>query len=203
MKTTTLLLLAFIICTSCSTSKTVPSQWQSEAFKTQKIDRILVFASTKDRALQEDFEDKVSMVLISEGISTLKMHELFPEIEHKESRSQEEIKQFILECKKQNIDKVLIASQKSLSIDTVYAKSLHNYFNTLEPLKLNGKSDDELEYKTEKLTTYTIEAAVYDIAVSSEDKPIAATTLKATDPKSLNKLEAELLVAIKKLFRDR
>ncbi|EDM42877.1 hypothetical protein SCB49_11292 [unidentified eubacterium SCB49] len=203
MKTGALLLLTFIICASCSTSKTTPTQWQSEAFKNQKIDRMLVYASTKDRVLQEDFEDRVSEVLISEEISPIKMHELFPDIEYKDKRSEEEIKKLILECRKQNIDKVLIASQKAMRIDTVYAKSLHNYFNTLEPLKLNGKSNDELEYKTKKLTTYTIEAAVYDIAVSSEDKPIAATTLKVTDPKSLDKIEADFLIAIKKLFKNK
>ena len=145
----------------------------------------------------------MAMVLVAEGIAPLKMHDLFPEIEYKENHTQEEIKQFVLECKKKGIDKVLLASQKSMTIDTVYAKSLHNYMNTLEPLKLNSRNKEALEYEKKEVTTYTLEAAVYDIATTSEDKPIAAATLKATNPKSLEKLEAIFLKSIEKLFKSR
>ena len=131
------------------------------------------------------------------------MHTIFPEIEYKENRSQEEINQFIVACKNKNIDKVLLASRKSKIVDTIRTNSLHNYFNTLEPLKL-GKADlDNLVYDKEQRTTYTLEAAVYDIAATSEDKPIAITTLEATNPKSLEILKDDFLNTIVKLFKDK
>ena len=75
--------------------------------------------------------------------------------------------------------------------------------NSLEPLKLNSRNEDDLVYEKKEITTYTLEAAVYDIAVTSEDKPIATTILKAINPKSFEKLENTFLNAIKKLFNSR
>ena len=203
MKSIIWLSLALLICTGCSTSKTIPSQWMSNEFKKQQFDRMLVFANTEDMELQNRFEDKMALLLAAEGIAPLKMHELFPEIEHKEDHTQEDINAFVLQCKNKGIDKVLLASQKEMIVDTVLAKSLHNYMNSLEPLKLNSRNEDDLVYEKKEITTYTLEAAVYDIAVTSEDKPIAATILKAINPKSFEKLENTFLNAIKKLFKSR
>ncbi|WP_432411740.1 hypothetical protein [Rasiella sp. SM2506] len=201
MKTTIWLLLVLFIFTSCSTSKVIPSQWVSENFQNQKFDSILVYASTEDRTLQKEFEDMMAIALVKEGITPLKMHEVFPEIAYKDNHSQEEINQFVLECKGKNINKVLLASQKSISVDTMVAKSLRNYMNSLEPLKLGSTSVDNLEYDKKELTTYTLEAVVYDIAVTSEDKPIASTTLKATNPKSPKRLKKKFLNSIVSLFK--
>lgn len=203
MKITTYILLLFLIFTGCSSSKIEKSNWQSEEFKTQKIDRILVYASTEDKALQIRFENKMANLFAEKGITPLKMNELFPEIEHKENHTQEEINQFVLECKEKNIEKVLLASRKSMEIDTILAKTLHNYMNTLEPLRMTSKSQNEedLTFDKKEIITYTLEAAVYDIKKTSEDKPIASTTLKATNPKSVDVLEGKLLNAIKKLFK--
>ncbi|QIE59110.1 hypothetical protein G5B37_05920 [Rasiella rasia] len=203
MKIPSYLLLIFFVCISCSTTKTIPSQYISQEFRELQLDRMLVFANTEDTALQNRFEDKMAVVLRENGITPFKMHEVFPDIEYKESHSQEEIKDFILQCKKKDIDKVLFASQKSMTVDTVLTKSLHNYMNSLEPLRLHSDTEENLEYDKTQITTYTIEAAVYDIAVSSEDKPIATATLKATNPKSFDKLENKFLNAIKKLFKSR
>lgn len=203
MKNIIWLSLALLVFAGCSTSKAIPSQWASKEFKEQKLDRMLVFASTEDKSLQIDFENEVAMVLIAEGITPLKMHKIFPEVEYKENHSQEEIEQFVLRCKSKGIDKVLLASQKSMTVDTVLVKSLHNYMNSLEPLKLKSKNESDLEYDEKELTTYTLEAAVYDIAVTAEDKPIATTTLKATNPKSLENIKGNFLNAIKKLFKNR
>ncbi|GEQ87007.1 hypothetical protein ULMS_25150 [Patiriisocius marinistellae] len=187
----------------CSTSKTIPSQWVSADFKNQKIDRLLVYANTEDTNLQVEFENKVALSLTKQGLSPLKMHVIFPEISYKENRTQEEINQFALECKNKNINKVLLASRKSMIVDTVNTKSLHNYFNTLEPLKL-GKTDvNSLVYDKKEIITYTLEAAVYDIGTTSEDKPIATSTLKAINPKSLDKLKEEFLDAIVLLFKNK
>ncbi|MDN3493787.1 hypothetical protein [Winogradskyella bathintestinalis] len=205
MKITTLFFLILLICTSCASTKIEPSQWQSKAFKAHNFNRLLVYASTDDKALQVRFEEKLAKLFSEQGIVPLKMNELFPEIEYQENHSQEEINEFVIRCKEKNIDKVLLASQKSIEIDTVRAKTLHNYMNSLEPLKMTSgsKNEEELQYDEKEIITYTIEAAVYDIAKSSEDKPIASTTLKATNPKSYNVLENKLLKAIKKLFKSR
>ena len=80
MKSIIWLSLALLICTGCSTSKTIPSQWMSNEFKKQQFDRMLVFANTEDRELQNRFEDKMALLLAAEGIAPLKMHELFPEV---------------------------------------------------------------------------------------------------------------------------
>ncbi|GER59521.1 hypothetical protein ULMA_16290 [Patiriisocius marinus] len=202
MNKITLLLLIAIVTTSCSSSKMTSSQWLSDDFKNQKIDRILVFANTEDSKLQKDFENEASLVLMQRGISALKMHNLFPNLEYKKTHSQDEIKQFVLECKHRNIDKVLFASQKSVSVDTVLKKSLHNYMNSLEPLKLGPIDEENLTYDTKEVITYTIQAAVYDIAVTTEDKPIATTTVKASNPKSKTELKARFLKAISKLFKN-
>ena len=203
MRTSTPFFLALLICVSCSTSKTIPTQWMSDDFKTQEIERLLIFANTEDSALQVEFENKVAQELEKQGLSIFKMHTIFPEIEYKENRSQEEINEFIVACKNKNIDKVLLASRKSKIVDTIRTNSLHNYFNTLEPLKL-GKADlDNLVYDKEQRTTYTLEAAVYDIAATTEDKPIAITTLEATNPKSLEILKDDFLNTIVKLFKDK
>ncbi|MFT7071235.1 hypothetical protein [Patiriisocius sp. Uisw_017] len=200
MKTSIGLLLTFLIFASCSTSKVIPSQWLSEDFKNQKFDRLLVYANTEDIDLQFEFEDNMAIVLSKKGLFPVKMHDIFPEIEYKEKHSQEKIDQFVLDCKEKNIDKVLIASQKSISVDTVVANSLHNYFNTLESLKLGSDKEENLVYNVKELTTYILEAAVYDIAITSEDKPIATTTLKAINPKSIEKLKKSFLNAISQLF---
>jgi len=203
MKIITWLSFVLLICVGCATSKTIPSQWKSEEFKEQQFNRMLVFANTPDRILQDEIEDKMAIILVSEGMTPVKMHDLFPDIEYKENRSQEEIAAFVLKCKKEGVDKVLLASQKEMIVDTVIAKSLHNYMNSLEPLGLNSKNKDELEYDEKEIITYIIEAAIYDIAVTSEDKPIATTTLKATNPKSLEKIKTKFLKSIKKLFQSR
>ncbi|RDK89020.1 hypothetical protein [Marinirhabdus gelatinilytica] len=203
MKNTIWLLVLLLISTACSTSKTIPSQWMSNEFKETPFDRMLVFANTEDKVLQDRFEDKMATVLVSEGITPVKMHELFPEVEYKEDYSQEEIDNFVQRCTAKDIDKVLVASQKSMTVDTVLAKNLRNYFNSLEPLSLSHKKDEDLVYDKKELTTYTIEAAVYDIAVTTEDKPIATTTLKVTDPKSNERIENRFLKEIEKLFKNR
>lgn len=203
MKISTLLFLISFICIGCSASKTIPTQWISDGFASQKIDRLLVFANTEDTDLQVEFENRMALALEKEGIITYKMHSIFPDIAYKEDRSQEEINQFVLECKNKNIDKVLLASRKSLIIDTIRANSLHNYFNTLEPLKLGKADTDNLVYDKKEVTTYTLEAALYDLSVTSEDKPIAVTTLKATDPKSLERLKGDFLTAIMTLFENK
>jgi hypothetical protein len=203
MKNIIWLLITLLVFAGCSTSKTIPSQWVSKDFKEKEFNRMLVFASTEDKGLQIDFENEVAKVLVAYGINPLKMHEIFPKIEYKENHSQEEIKQFVLQCKNKGIDKVLFASQKSMTVDTILAKSLHNYMNSLEPLKLNSKSESDLEYEKEEIHTYILEAAVYDITVTAEDKPIATTTLKATNPKSREKLKGQFLNSIEQLFESR
>jgi hypothetical protein len=70
-------------------------------------------------------------------------------------------------------------------------------------LKMGGRSEDVLEYDKKELTTYTLEAAVYDIVKSAEDKPIATTTLKATNPRSPKTLKKRFLNAIVMLFKSR
>ncbi|WP_178988529.1 hypothetical protein [Winogradskyella schleiferi] len=205
MKIITRLLLLILICTGCSSSKIIPSLWQSQEFKTQTFDRILVYASTEDKELQRRFENKMAKLFAEKDITALKMNALFPEIEYKENHTQDEINEFVTRCKSKNIDKVLLASQKSKNIDTVNAKTLHNYMNSLEPLNLTSQRKDEndLTYDKKVIITYNIEAAVYDLSISSEDRPIASTALKATNPKSLNQLEDHFLNAIKKLFKDK
>lgn len=199
----TFLLILAILTLSCSSSKITTSQWVSNEFKNQDIDRILIFANTEDSDLQKEFENRTAALLSKEGISPVTMHELFPTIEYKEVRSQEEINQFVSECKDKNIDKILFASQKSVIVDTVKTKSLHNYMNSLEPLKIGYTPKEKLEYKTKEITTYIIEAAVYDIDATTVNKPIATTTLKATNPKSTTVLKERLLKAIVTLFESK
>lgn len=200
MKKVTLLLLLAILIASCSSSKITSSQWMSDDFKNLNIDRILVFASTEDVELQREFEERTSAELRAKGMTPVKMHDEFPDIHYKEAHTQEEINEFIADCKVLNIDKILFASRKSMTVDTVRAKSIHNYMNTLEPLKLGDKDEENLAYDTKEITTYIVEAAVYDIAVSKEDKPIATATVKATNPKSLDLLKERFLKAVVKLF---
>lgn len=200
MKKITSFLLTTFLLLSCSTSQITSSQWLSESFKNETIDRLLIFVNSEDSALQSEIENRTAAMLLKNGIESLKMHELFPEIEYKETRSQEEINVFVEECKAKNIDKILFASQKSVRVDTLIAKSLHNYMNSLEPLKLNPVSEEDTQYDVKEITTYTIEAAVYDIGMTTEDKPIATTTIKATDPKSIEILKDRFLTAVEKLF---
>lgn len=203
MKTPVSLLFVFLIFTGCSLSKMIPSQWVSEDFKNQKFDRMLVFANTQDTNLQIEFENKMAVALAKNGIVSLTMHSIFPEIEYKEDYSQEAIDQFILNCNKRNIDKVLVASQKSVSVDTLVARTLHNYFNSLESLKLGSTDGERLVYDKKEMTTCTLEATVYDIDMASKDTPIATTTLKVINPKSLEKLKEHFLIAITQLFENR
>jgi len=196
-------ILVLLALSSCSPSKIVPSQYISDAFKEATLDRILVFGNTEDKELQNRFENKMSVILRSEGITPYKMHEVFPDIEYKEERTQAEIETFIADCKSKNIDKILFASRKSITVDTVLAKSLRNYMNSLEPLRMGTSSAQDLSYDKKEIVTYIIEAAVYDIALTSEDKPIATTTLKAVAPKSLDNLEDKFIKAVEKLFKSR
>jgi len=201
MKKFTLLAYILVVVTSCSTSKIESSQWLSEDFKPQSVQRMLIFANTEDTSLQNDFENKTSAVLTNQGIETVTMHELFPQVEYQPTRSPEEINAFIIDCKNKNIDKILFASQKSITVDTVVTKSLHNYMNSLKPLEL-GKttSNEKIEYDTKKVTTYTIEVAVYNISTSINHQPIAKTQVKATNPKSVEKLKDYIINDISKLF---
>lgn len=198
----TFLLLFTILVSSCSSSKITRTEWHSDDFKSQQNERILIFANTEDIELQREFENEVAIILLNEGISPFKMHELFPTIEYKEEPSHEEITEFVTACKAKNIDKVLFATQKSVTVDTVHRKSLNNYMNSLAPLRLEPQND-ALEYDTKEITTYSIEAAVYDINTTTEDKPIATTTLTATNPKSMYVLKKHLLKGITILFKDR
>ncbi len=87
------------------------------------------------------------------GISPIKIHEIFPLVKYKKELTNKEIDKFVLECKEKNIDRILFASQKFTSADTVRAKSLHNYMNSLESLKLDSNRDDNLEYDTKEIMT--------------------------------------------------
>ena len=198
-----LLLPLIFIFMGCSTSKEINSQWQSEDFKSQKFDRLIVYANTEDTNLQKEIEDKIAIALSKESIRSLGMHVLFPEFKYEENHSQEEIDEFLLKLKKKNINKVLLVSRKSVSIDTVVAKSFRNYLNSLEPLSFRSNSKDELIYDEKELTIYTLEAVVYDFEASSERKPIATTTLKSTNPKSIELLKNSFIKAIVKLFKNR
>ncbi|WP_432410859.1 hypothetical protein [Rasiella sp. SM2506] len=128
------------------------------------------------------------------------MHEIFPLVKYKKELTNKEIDKFVLECKEKNIDRILFASQKSTSVDTIRTKSLHNYMNSLEPLKLDSNRDDNLEYDTKEIMTYIIEAAVYDIGTTTQDKPIATTTLTASNPNSVDVIKKHFLKAVVKLF---
>ncbi|WP_298351073.1 hypothetical protein [uncultured Dokdonia sp.] len=195
--------LVLLFLSSCTSSKLIPSQYVSDAFKEASLDRILIFGNTEDKELQNRFENKMAVIMQAEGIVPYKMHEVFPDVVYKEERTQTEIEQFIVNCKSKNIDKILFASRKSITVDTVLSKSLHNYMNSLEPLRMGSSSSQDLSYDKKEVVTYIIEAAVYDIATTSEDKPIATTTLKAVAPKSLDDLENKFIKAIEKLFKSR
>lgn len=201
MKKITLLIYIIVLVSSCSTSKIESNSWVSEDFKPKSVERMLIFANTEDTSLQSDFENKTSEVLSKKGITTVTMHELFPQVKYQEERSPEEINAFIVECKNKNIDKILFASQKSITVDTVLTKSLHNYMNSLKPLEL-GKttSNEKVEYDTKKITTYTIEVAIYNINTTINHQPIAKTEVKATNPKSVKKLKEYIISDISKLF---
>ena len=200
MKNFTFIIGIMILCASCSSSKITTKQWKSDGFNNQTIDKILVFANTEDATLQQEFEDETAQILTQEGILTYKMHEIFPDVVYKEVRTQEEIAAFVEDCKEKQISKILFATKKSQTVDTVMSKSLHNYMNGLHTLSLERYNDEEPEYDTKQVTTYVIEAAIYDINEPSQDAPIATTSVTATDPKSLDKIKDQLLKSIKQLF---
>jgi len=200
MKTLTWTLLLLIVVSGCSSSKIIPTQWASSDFNAEQINTLLVYANTEDKALQVDFENMVATALTNKGVTMYKMHDEFPDIEYKENPSQEEIKEFVADCKAKGIYNVLLASQKAVKVDTVRKHTLHNYMNSLQPLKLGHTGSENLEYDKKELTSYTIEAAVYDIAKTAEDKPIATTTLVAKNPKSKDKVKEQFLEAIIALF---
>ncbi|PQJ22369.1 hypothetical protein BST94_02005 [Nonlabens xylanidelens] len=200
MKNSIFIIGILILCASCSTSKMTTASWKSDGFDNQTIDKILVYANTDDQKLQKEFEDQTAQILIKEGIFTYKMHDIFPDIVYKEVRTQEEIAAFVEDCKEKQISKILFATKKSQTVDTVMSKSLHNYMNGLHTLSLERYNEDEPEYDTKQVTTYVIEAAVYDINEPSQNAPIATTSVTATDPKSLDKIKDQLLKSIKQLF---
>lgn len=200
MKNFTFIIGIMILCASCSSSKITTKQWKSDGFDNQTIDKILVFANTEDATLQQEFEDETAQILTQEGILTYKMHEIFPDVVYKEVRTQEEIAAFVEDCKEKQISKILFATKKSQTVDTVMSKSLHNYMNGLHTLSLERYNEEEPEYDTKQVTTYVIEAAIYDINEPSQDAPIATTSVTATDPKSLDKIKDQLLKSIKQLF---
>lgn len=200
MKNFTFIIGIMILCASCSSSKITTKQWKSDGFNNQTIDKILVFANTEDATLQQEFEDETAQILTQEGILTYKMHEIFPDVVYKEVRTQEEIAAFVEDCKEKQISKILFATKKSQTVDTVMSKSLHNYMNGLHTLSLERYNEEEPEYDTKQVTTYVIEAAIYDINEPSQDAPIATTSVTATDPKSLDKIKDQLLKSIKQLF---
>ena len=200
MKNFTFIIGIMILCASCSSSKITTKQWKSDGFDNQTIDKILVFANTEDATLQQEFEDETAQILTQEGILTYKMHEIFPDVVYKEVRTQEEIAAFVEDCKEKQISKILFATKKSQTVDTVMSKSLHNYMNGLHTLSLERYNEEEPEYDTKQVTTYVIEAAIYDINEPSQDAPIATTRVTATDPKSLDKIKDQLLKSIKQLF---
>ncbi|GAK90596.1 hypothetical protein JCM19297_1912 [Nonlabens ulvanivorans] len=75
--------------------------------------------------------------------------------------------------------------------------------NSLQPLNIDGPDQKNIEYDTEEVTTYIIEAAVYDINKTKEDKPIATTTVTASNVKSLDQIKERLLKEIKILFKNK
>ncbi|WOI23756.1 hypothetical protein [Nonlabens ulvanivorans] len=203
MKKITLFVTIIILSISCSSSNITASQWMSDDFKNESIDIMLIYANTEDQDLQKDFENETADMLTQKGITSYKMHEVFPDVTYKEVRTQQEINTFIKDCQEKNISKILFASQKSVSIDTVATKSLHNYMNSLQPLNIDGPDQKNIEYDTEEVTTYIIEAAVYDIDKTKEDKPIATTTVTASNVKSLDQIKERLLKEITILFKNK
>ncbi|MBF4983474.1 hypothetical protein FNJ87_03700 [Nonlabens mediterrranea] len=74
--------------------------------------------------------------------------------------------------------------------------------NSLQPLIIDGPDQSDVELETEEITTYIVEAAVYDINKTTEDKPIATTTVTASNVESLDQIKDRLLKEIKKLFKN-
>ncbi len=201
MKIASSLILTLLIVVSCSSSKTTPSQWISDDFKVENIERLLIYANTDDISLQAEFEETLAQALEKEGIATLKMNTAFPHIKYDENHTNEEINQFVLECKAKNIDKVLLASRTSLVIDTIRTKSLQNYMNSLQPISFRKSDGETLVYDTKEVTTHMLEAAVYDIErTNSKDEPVATVALKVINPKSIETLKSDFLKTIMNLF---
>ncbi|MBF4984142.1 hypothetical protein FNJ87_07320 [Nonlabens mediterrranea] len=202
MKKTILFISIIFIMVSCSSSKITATNWVSDDFKNEPIDKILIFANTEDRDLQMAFEKETAAYLTQQGITSLQTHVTFPDLTYKEVITQEEINSFINDCQEKNISKILFANKKSISVDTVAVKSLNNYMNSLQPLIIDGPDQSDVELETEEITTYIVEAAVYDINKTTEDKPIATTTVTASNVESLDQIKDRLLKEIKKLFKN-
>ncbi|WP_405351836.1 hypothetical protein [Nonlabens sp. Asnod3-H03] len=200
MKKITFIIGIIILCVACSSSKMTTSKWLADDFNNQPTDKVLIYASTPDIVLQKEFENETAQVLSDLDITTFKMHDTFPDVTYKEERTQEEIAAFLKHCKEKQINKILFASKKSQTVDTVMSKSLHNYMNDLHALSIEGY-DDDLEYETDQVTTYVIEAAVYDINKTSKDAPVATTSITAMNPKSLDHIKTRLLKSIKQIFK--
>ncbi|MEO9501087.1 hypothetical protein [Nonlabens ulvanivorans] len=200
MKKITFIIGIIILCVACSSSKMTTSKWLADDFNNQPTDKVLIYASTPDIVLQKEFENETAQVLSDLDITTFKMHDTFPDVMYKEERTQEEIAAFLKDCKEKQINKILFASKKSQTVDTVMSKSLHNYMNDLHALSIEGY-DDDLEYETDQVTTYVIEAAVYDINKTSKDAPVATTSITAMNPKSLDDIKTRLLKSIKQIFK--
>ncbi|PQJ32871.1 hypothetical protein BST92_13495 [Nonlabens arenilitoris] len=200
MKKITFIIGIIILCAACSSTKMTTSKWLSADFNNQSTDKVLIYASTPDIVLQKEFENETAQVLSDLDITTFKMHDTFPDVIYKEERTQEEITAFLKDCKEKQINKILFASKKSQTVDTVMSKSLHNYMNDLQALSIEGYQDD-LVYETDQVTTYVIEAAVYDINKLEKDAPIATTSITAMNPKSLDDIKTRLLKSIKKIFK--
>ncbi|GAK77796.1 hypothetical protein JCM19296_3405 [Nonlabens ulvanivorans] len=200
MKKITFIIGIIILCVACSSSKMTTSKWLADDFNNQPTDKVLIYASTPDIVLQKEFENETAQVLSDLDITIFKMHDTFPDVMYKEERTQEEIAVFLKDCKEKQINKILFASKKSQTVDTVMSKSLHNYMNDLHALSIEGY-DDDLEYETDQVTTYVIEAAVYDINKTSKDAPVATTSITAMNPKSLDDIKTRLLKSIKQIFK--
>ncbi|GAL75700.1 hypothetical protein JCM19275_1583 [Nonlabens ulvanivorans] len=200
MKKITFIIGIIILCVACSSSKMTTSKWLADDFNNQPTDKVLIYASTPDIILQKEFENETAQVLSDLDITIFKMHDTFPDVMYKEERTQEEIAVFLKDCKEKQINKILFASKKSQTVDTVMSKSLHNYMNDLHALSIEGY-DDDLEYETDQVTTYVIEAAVYDINKTSKDAPVATTSITAMNPKSLDDIKTRLLKSIKQIFK--
>ena len=204
MRTIILLLLVVVLVVGCSTTKMDSENWTADTYIPTAQTRILVIANTDAIDLQREFENKMARALAKKGFKSLKMNELLPQIPYKQERSDEEIEQIVQLFKGKGIRTVVLASQKSVETKTVASKSsFKNYLNSIQPLKMEGTRESNLEYDMEDLVTYTLEAVVYQLSLPQGERAVASTTITAVNPNSEEEVQKRFLKEIEILFTEK
>lgn len=211
-----LLLTLSILCFNCSTVKVVDS-WSSENLKSVKSKNILVIARTANKSNRKAYESKMAQRLRSGDIQATESYLDFPNINPKDSLTEEKVNRFKEKLKTKGYNAVVLSVIKGveeISNTTIEGgheagATMSSYYNwdvigfwtyysnpmSLPPPSFGGVYEDPT-LNTITAKVYVLETSVFNLDLPKEEQLLAVVTSKIDDPARAHSLAGKYADAV-------